>query len=70
MAENNEIARRVFMLPHWGQAMDESAFDIARRTSKCASQSEHLYSYSGIFLYLNPPLGIVPLFNLTVKPPP
>jgi hypothetical protein len=48
MAENSEIARRVSLLPHWGQAMGASAFDIARRASKRVLQSEHLYSYSGI----------------------
>ena len=48
MAENSEIARCVFSLPHLGQAMGASASDIARRASKYVSQSEHLYSYSGI----------------------
>ncbi len=48
MAENSEIARHVFSLPHLGQAMGASASDIARKASKRISQSEHLYSYSGI----------------------
>ena len=48
MAENSEIMRPVFSLPHLGQAMDASASAIARSASKRISQSEHLYSYSGM----------------------
>ncbi len=48
MAEKSEIIRCVFSLPHFGQAMGASASTIARSTSKHVSQSEHLYSYSGI----------------------
>jgi hypothetical protein len=47
-AENNEIIRHVFSLPHLGQTMGTSASDIARSASKRVSQSEHLYSYSGM----------------------
>ena len=55
MAENSEIARHVFSLPHLGQTMGASASDIARKASKRISQSEHLYSYSGIFFCLGLP---------------
>ena len=48
MAENSEIARRAFSNPHFGHAIGLSAADIARRVSNFASQSTHLYSYSGI----------------------
>ena len=47
-AENSEIMRPVFLLPHLGQAIGTSAADIARRASKRVSHSEHLYSYSGM----------------------
>ncbi len=57
MAENSEIARHVFSLPHLGQAMGASASDIARKASKRISQSEHLYSYSGIVFFASDFLG-------------
>ncbi len=57
MAENREIARQVFSLPHLGQAMGASASDIARKASKRISQSEHLYSYSGIVFFASDFLG-------------
>jgi len=34
MAEKSEIARRVFLLSHPGQAIGSSAFDIDRKQSK------------------------------------
>ena len=52
MAENSEIARHVFSLPHLGQAMGASASDIARKASKRAPHSEQQYSYRGIVLPL------------------
>ena len=57
MAENSEIARHVFSLPHLGQAMGASASDITRKASKRISQSEHLYSYSGIVFFASDFLG-------------
>jgi len=61
----------VFLLPHLGQTMGASASDIARRASKLISQSEHLYSYSGIIFPHTPffQIGgrIVPLFTPIVK---
>jgi hypothetical protein len=43
-AENSEIIRPVFSLPHLGQAIGASASDMARRASNFVAQSEHLYS--------------------------
>jgi hypothetical protein len=63
-AENSEIMRRVFSLPHLGQAMNASASAIARSASKHVPQSVHLYSYSGITSTSRP---IVPPFTRTVK---
>ena len=48
MAENSEIMRPGFSLPHLGQAMDASASANARSASNRISHSEHLYSYSGM----------------------
>jgi hypothetical protein len=64
MAENSEIMRPVLSLPHLGQAMGASASAIARSASKRVSQSEHLYSYSGITSTSGP---IVLPFGPTVK---
>jgi hypothetical protein len=47
-AENSEIIRPVFSLPQLGHVIGASASAIARRASKHVSQSEHLYSYSGM----------------------
>ena len=44
MAANNEIARHVFSVPHFGQAIGASAADIARSASNVDSQSRHRYS--------------------------
>ena len=64
IAENSEIARHVFSLPHLGQAMSASASDIARKASKRAPHSEQQYSYKGM-TYL--PALIVPPFAFAVK---
>ncbi|MEE8389828.1 MAG: hypothetical protein V3S14_03395 [Anaerolineae bacterium] len=58
IAENSEIMRFAFSLPHLEQAMGASASDIDRRASKRISQSAHLYSYSGIVLF-HPPLSVL-----------
>jgi len=64
MAENSEIARHVFSLPHLGQAMGASASNIARKASKRVPHSEQQYSYRGM---VSPPALIVTPFDLAVK---
>jgi hypothetical protein len=73
-AEKSEIVRHVFSLPHLGQAMGASASAIARSTSKHVSQSEHLYSYSGM-TFTSPSACSIPMhllycgFALPSRPP-
>lgn len=62
IAENSEIIRPVFSLPHFGQAIGASASDIARRASKLVLQSIHLYSYSGMISTPFPVLLIYSVF--------
>jgi hypothetical protein len=66
IAENSEIMRPVFSLPHFGQAMGASASDIARRASKSVLQSVHLYSYSGIVFTPFPVISICLAYSTVV----
>jgi hypothetical protein len=66
IAENSEIMRPVFSLPHFGQAMDASASDIARRASKWVSQSVHLYSYSGMISTPSPVVSVYVVYSTVV----